>query len=135
MSYITDALYNLNLLENSSSRSTIKSNLRILLIHMLKCKYPPEYYSNKGSWVTSIVNSYSGVTDEFIDIGKGSLYKTFYIKQLNLEHIYKQAKLLAAKETGKPLNVFPDTCPWTKEQLVNLDFITDFIDTYGQDNQ
>lgn len=129
MQYIQEALEKLNRLdEDNSAKRTIGSNLRIMLIHMLKCMYQPEY-KNKSSWKASIINGYNGMTDEFPSL-KGVLYKNFYLEELDLEHIYKRAKLNASDETKKPINTFPNDCPWTKEQLVDPDFINEFIEKY-----
>ena len=32
------------------------------------------------------------------------------------------ARLLAQNETGLPLSTFPETCPWTHEQILDDDF-------------
>lgn len=132
MSYVIDALYDLELLENQQSKSTIKSCLRVLLVHMLKCKYQPEY-QDKKSWRNSIINSFEKIDDQFPKIGKGALYRKFYLKELDLNRIYQQARIKASKETSKPLDVFPKTCEWTKEQLIDYTFINQFVDVYGID--
>lgn len=127
---VYEALQALNILDESgNSKSNIKSNLRILLLHMLKAKYQPEY-ENKSSWRGSIINAFENITDEFPEIGKGNLYKNFYIKELSLPQVYRSAVLKASEETGKPINVFPQTCEWTKEQLVDIEFIYEFINKY-----
>lgn len=133
MSYISEALEYLNILdEDRSSKSTINSYMIVLLTHMLKCRYQNEY-ENKASWRASIRNSYKGIVTQFPVVGKGVLYKIFYLKQLDLERLYKLARIDAQTETNLPLNTFPESCPWTKEQLINLDFINNFIEEYGQD--
>lgn len=132
---IQEALQALNILDESkSSESTIKSNLKIMLIHMLKSKYQPEY-ENKNSWRASILNSYDGITNEFPEIGKGSLYKSYYMKKLSLSQVYLSAVRRASDETGKPIDVFPKECEWTKEQLVDEEFIYDFINKYCPKNK
>lgn len=133
MSYISEALEYVNILdEDRSSKSTINSYMIVLLTHMLKCRYQNEY-GNKASWRASIRNSYKGIVTQFPVVGKGALYKIFYLKQLDLERLYKLARIDAQIETNLPLNTFPESCPWIKEQLINLDFINNFIEEYGQD--
>ena len=133
MSYISDALEQLRILdENKSSQNNINSQLIVLLTHMLKCKYQPEY-KHKSSWRASIWNSHKSFTNEFISIGKGTLYKNFYMKQVDLDRLYFISRVDASNETGKSLDTFPEKCEWTKEQLANSYFIHDFINTYGQD--
>lgn len=127
---IHEALCLLNILdEDNSSKSAIKSNLRVMLTHMLKAKYQSEY-ENKNSWKSTIYNSFDELMDEFPAVGKGSLYKTFYIKELDLDEVYRRAVRKASEETHKPITAFPKQCEWTKEQLVNINFIYNFIDEY-----
>lgn len=119
-----------DLLENNSQESSVRSYLRIMILHMLKCKYQNDY-PDKCSWRNSIKASYNKMIDQFDAIGKGSLYKTFYMKKLDLKAIYQRALNEAAFETGLPELAFPQSCEWTKEQLVDEEFIYKFINKYG----
>ena len=133
MSYISDALERLSILdEDRSSKSSINNYMIILLTHMLKCKYQNNY-ENKASWRGSIRNSYKGIITEFPVVGKGALYKVFYLKHLDLDRLYQLARIDASEETGIPIYEFPKACPWTKLELINLDFINKFIEEFGQD--
>lgn len=124
--YIKEAI---ELEEDRSDKSAIKSSLRNLILHLLKSKYQKEY-ENKSSWAGSIEVSYENIVDRFIAIGKGSLYKRFYLKQLSLDEIYENARIKASKETGLSLDSFPEKCEWTKEQLVDPKFIYEFINEF-----
>lgn len=127
---IYEALCALRILEeDNSSKRAIKSTLRVMLTHMLKSKYQPEY-ENKNSWRNSILNSFQNITDEFPVVGKGSLYKNFYMKDLDLQDVYENAIISASEETNEPLSYFPADCEWTKEQLVDKKFIYNFINKY-----
>lgn len=127
---IYEALCALRILEeDNSSKRAIKSNLRVMLAHMLKAKYQSEY-ENKNSWRNSILNSFNNITDEFPTIGKGSLYNNFYIRDLDLQGVYENARINASEETNKPLSTFPANCEWTKEQLVDREFIYNYINKY-----
>lgn len=135
MSYILEALKELDLMENiRASKSAIQSYMVVLLTHMLKCIYQPEY-KNKSSWTGSILNSRSGIESNIGTIGKGVMYKKFYMQELDLDGLYSDAVLIAASETGKPLNVFPSTCPWSREQLIDRIFIQEFIEKYCINNK
>lgn len=130
-------LIDLVLYESGSARSTIKSELRVLLVHMLKCKYQNEYKS-KSSWRGSILKAFYDITDSFDQKKstkeyKGSLYKKFFLKDLDLNEVYRKAVRVAIEETGLSLNNFPRTCEWSKEDLINEDFILEFLETFGQD--
>lgn len=127
---IREALEALNVLEeDASSKRSIQSNLEVMLTHMLKAVYQPEY-ENKSSWRASILNGYKGIMREFPVPYKGALYKKYYLRELDLEFIYRDAVLTASEETGKDINVFPKKCPWTKEQLVNTEFVSEFMNKY-----
>ena len=119
--------------ESKRQESTIRSSLIVLLLHMLKCKYQNNY-PDKTSWRYSIINSYNKMLNEFDGINKGSLYKTFYMKKLDLNDIYKRSLIKAVIETRLPKSSFPSTCEWSKEELVNLDFIEKFINDYGYES-
>lgn len=61
---------------------------------------------------------------------KGALYKKYYLKELDLQFIYKSGRIMASEETGKDINVFPTECPWDKNQLMDIDFVVDFIQKF-----
>ncbi len=120
--------------ESKRQESSIKSYLTILLTHMLKCKYQYDY-PDKHSWRNSIYNSVSGIRIEFKGINKGSLYKSFYAKTLNIDEIYDLARKRASTETRLPLSYFPEECEWNRFDLINTDFIYNFINEYGYGNE
>lgn len=119
--------------ENNRQKSTIRASLRIMMTHMLKCLGQPEYL-NKASWVKSILNGLDKIIEEFDEVGKGALYKNFYLKRVDLQEIYERSLIRASFETGKSKSDFPKTCPWSKEQLINRTFIEGFINEHGRDN-
>lgn len=133
MNYILEAIYELNRLEESKREErVIKGQMRILLTHMLKAKYQPEY-EDKSSWKASINNSHRAIIDEFKEKnGKfsGSLYKKFYGNNFNLDRCYKLARDDAIDETGLDNSVFPEKCEWSKEQLIDSDYIRQFVLKY-----
>ena len=119
--------------ESKREEAAVQSHLRVLLQHMLKCQFQYDY-PDKKSWRLSILQSHSSMLDEFIEIGKGSLYKKFYMNKMPFTRIYQQARRLAATETGLPMSTFPIESPWSREQLIDENFVDDFIIEYGQDN-
>lgn len=121
------------LYETRSEQRTVRSEVRRILLHMLKCKYQNEY-PDKKSWRLSILSSYYDLLDAFKgQIGKGSLYKKFYLKELSLDKVYHEAVDIAIQETKLDKSKFPEACEWNKAQLVNKEFIDNFIKTYGKD--
>ena len=116
--------------ESKRQETSIRNSLVIMLMHMLKCKYQYDY-PYKSSWRDSILNSFNEFINEFDAVGKGSLYKSFYMKKLDLDHTYQLAVRKAANETHLPISAFPNTCEWNREQLSNLHFIDQFLNEYG----
>ena len=119
--------------ESRTEQRVIRNNLLILLLHMLKCKYQNEY-THKSSWRKSIYNAFDAIVGEFKGIGKGSLYNSYYRRKLDLNQIYRTARINAIEETGKLESDFPVECEWTKEQLTDINFIDAFINTWGKDS-
>jgi len=112
----------------------IKSNLTIMIQHMLKCKYQFEY-PNKKSWRESIRKGWLNVKNEFQAIGKGALYKNYYLRKLDIADVYADAVDMASEETGLSVSAFPNELEWTREQLMDRTFLREFIETYGFGSQ
>lgn len=123
--------------EGKREQREIRSQIQILLLHMLKCKYQ-NGYRDKKSWRLSVRNAQSEILGEFDPSGRnyfrGSLYKSFYMQKLDLQERYEKAVEDAVDETGLTFQDFPSVCEWTKDQLVNEKFIRNFIEEWGQDN-
>ena len=97
-------------------KSELKSRLTVLLMHLLKWKYQPEYQSK--SWKGTILEQRFSIHDVLDD--NPSLKS-----QLNeyLIRSYKHARSLAHQETGVYLKNFPIICEWTIEQILDEDFL------------
>jgi hypothetical protein len=110
----------INLLEEiesmgRSEKSSLESNLKILLLHLLKYKYQPQERTN--SWLASIEEHRQRIENTFRD--SPSLKRYF---QEIYDSVYLKARRLAAFETGSPLSIFPETSPFTIEESINPDF-------------
>lgn len=99
-----------------SEKSALKSNLRILLRHLLKWKYQPESRSN--SWRATIREHRIRIQEAFKD--SPSLKRTF---DEAFDISYQDARELASDETGLPMEHFPELCPFTVEQVLNTDYL------------
>ncbi|NES21899.1 MAG: DUF29 domain-containing protein [Symploca sp. SIO3E6] len=99
-------------------RKSLKSNLVVILLHLLKWQYQPECRS--GSWRVSIREHRRRVNDDLQD--SPSLVNYF---QEVLAECYVNACKQAADETGLPLEIFPLNCPYTPEQLLNSEYLPD----------
>ncbi|HPQ97043.1 MAG: DUF29 domain-containing protein [Thiothrix sp.] len=98
----------------ASERRELLNRLALLMGHLLKWQYQPEYRGS--SWARTIREqrrmipvhikqnpSLKGRMDEFMLDG------------------YELGRGLASDETGLPENTFPESCPWTFEQAMNPD--------------
>ena len=91
-------------------RRSIGSHLRNILLHLLKWRYQPERRGN--SWIESIGNA----RDEVEDILADSPSLAPQLDALTAAE-YPRARRKAAKETGLPLATFPESCPFTVEEI------------------
>ena len=111
-----------------SERRALRSFLRGLLLHLLKWQYQPEMRQTGQSWERSIKNGRREVRDLLRDAP-------------GLKHIlddtiitaYEYARDDAADETHLPLATFPETCPWTLAQMLDMNFWPEPVD-HGQEN-
>jgi len=98
-----------------SQKQALKSNIRVVLIHLLKYQYQPEKITD--SWVNSINEHRDRIYDIFDD--SPSLRQ--YIRD-EFSKIYARARKRASRETQKSLDVFPTESPFTIEQVLDEDF-------------
>jgi hypothetical protein len=99
-----------------SQRKAVKSNLKVILWHLLKYKYKPEKRSN--SLLSTIFEHRDRLEDDFTD---SPSLKPFFIEVF--EQCYQKAIKQAAIETGLSLETFPINCPLTPEQVLDMDYL------------
>ncbi|MDB9310161.1 DUF29 domain-containing protein [Aphanizomenon sp. CS-733/32] len=109
-----------------SEKNTLRSNLKILLAHLLKLKIQHDAPdSMKGSWYSSVVEHRQRVLDNLADTPS---LKNFLVEAI--EKAYPDARKLAIKE-GKfakfglripKESEYPITFPFSIEQILNEDF-------------
>jgi hypothetical protein len=110
-----------NLLEEIESlgrreKKAIKSNLRIVILHLLKWNYQVEKRSQ--SWIYSIAEHRQRLYDDFeISPSLRGYFQEIFLK------VYEEARKLASKETGLPLNYFPETCPFFLEKVLDENWL------------
>ena len=97
-------------------RRSLYSNLKILLMHLLKYRYQPEKRSH--SWRYTIEEHRQRIAEALSDSPslKGYLLEVF-------DKCYQDAKKLAAKETGLALAAFPPESPFTTEETLDPDYL------------
>jgi hypothetical protein len=97
-------------------RQSLKSNLVVLLLHLLKWQSQPHQQSN--SWKASIVEHRQRLQDSLEE--SPSLKP--YLKTILLR-AYGNAVERAAAETGLAEATFPQACPYTISQMMAKDFL------------
>jgi Domain of unknown function DUF29 len=101
-----------------SERKSIKSNLIVVLIHLLKWQFQPELRSR--SWKSSIFEHRRRIRDDL----KDSPSLKPYLQEVFAE-CYWDAVEIASIETGLPLEVFPQLSPYTSVEVIDSNFLPD----------
>jgi hypothetical protein len=87
-------------------------------MHLLKYKYQPEKQTR--SWISTI-NTQRNEINLVLD-DSPSLRP--YFKE-NLSDCYQKARLDASSETKLPLEIFPEDCPFTQENILLTGYLPD----------
>jgi hypothetical protein len=110
-----------NLLEElegavANRRVELKSRLRVLIMHLLKCEFQP---SRKGSsWIATIDTQRSEIE---LLLEESPSFRRLLGEFANGR--YPSASRAAARETRLPLSAFPPELPYSVDQLLDEDFI------------
>jgi hypothetical protein len=95
-----------------SQEDEIESRVGVLVLHLLKWRYQPG--QRTGSWSGTIVEQRNRLKRRI----KASPSLKSYPAEVLAEE-YEAARLKAAGETGLPQSLFPETCPFTIEQILD----------------
>lgn len=98
-----------------SEKRELINRLAILIMHLLKWQFQSERQCN--SWKFTIEEQRLEIMDLLED--SPSLHHDVATKLITA---YQRAILLVVKETGLNKNLFPITCPFSLEEILNLDF-------------
>ncbi|MBW4620563.1 MAG: DUF29 domain-containing protein [Cyanosarcina radialis HA8281-LM2] len=101
-----------------SQQQALKSNLIILLLHLLKYKYQPQKQESLNSWISSILEHRRRIE---LAIEDSPSLKNYYREVFDL--CYAKARRDAATETKLPLVTFPEVSPFTPEAVLQADFL------------
>jgi hypothetical protein len=95
----------------------LSSRLEILVMHLLKWQYQPEMRESGNSWRRTI-------RTQRRDIGKLLEQSPSLRRQVAplIEADYPGVREDASDETRLPLSTFPEACPWTEAQVLDMDF-------------
>ena len=97
-------------------RREVRSRLRVLLAHLLKWHFQPDYRGS--SWVRTIDEQ----RDELADVLARSP-SLWHVVRDDFARCYEQGRRTALKETGLPATSVPQSCPYSIEQVLDADFL------------
>ena len=100
-----------------SDRRALGSYLKNLVMHLLKWHYEPQGRQTGHSWYDSIEDA----RDEITQLLEDSPSLRREVPAL-LARRYPAARRKASSESTLPLRTFPEVCPWTPEQVLDVDF-------------
>jgi Domain of unknown function DUF29 len=101
-----------------SLKDALENNLIVVLAHLLKWKYQPDYRS--GSWRASIKEHRRRINKS---IQKHPSLKKYY--ESIFEDCYPPALDWTVEETGLSADIFPQQCPFTSQQVIDSEFLPD----------
>jgi len=101
-----------------SQQKALKSNLTVILWHLLKYLQEPEKQSR--SWELTLFEHRERIEE---DLENSPSLKIFLTEE-NLKKCYNKARKKAAIETGINLEKFPKDCPFTLAEALDFEFIS-----------
>ncbi|MBD2530696.1 DUF29 domain-containing protein [Nostoc flagelliforme FACHB-838] len=99
-----------------SEKKALRSNLEMVLMHLLKYKYQADKRS--GSWRATIREHRKRLREA---LEESPSLKPYFNEVFG--RCYNDARLLATDETELHLAIFPEESPFTPEQTLNPDFL------------
>ncbi|MDZ8185239.1 MAG: DUF29 domain-containing protein [Nostoc sp. ChiSLP02] len=99
-----------------SEKKALRSNLEVVLMHLLKYQYQPE--KRPGSWQATIREHRKRLREA---LEESPSLKPYFDEVLG--QCYDHARLLAADETELVVATFPEQSPFTSEQVLEPNFL------------
>ncbi|MDZ8105207.1 MAG: DUF29 domain-containing protein [Nostoc sp. DedQUE12a] len=99
-----------------SEKKALRSNLEVVLMHLLKYKYQAE--KRFGSWRAAIREHRKPLKEA---LEESPSLKPYFVEVF--KQCYDDARLLAADETELDVAIFPEQSPFTPEQALDPDFL------------
>lgn len=98
-----------------SEKNALRSNVRVLIVHLLKYKFQPQNRSNSGLY--TIYEHRQRLQEAFLD---SPSLKSYYIEVF--DNCYEHGRKEASIETGLPLSVFPKESPFSVDEILDSEF-------------
>ena len=99
-----------------SDKREIESRLTVLIAHLLKWKFQPGMRSN--GWSGTIREQRRRIARIVADSPSLAAYPTDL-----LDDVHLSARLAASTETGIAFDVFPESCPFTMQEILDAAFL------------
>ena len=100
-----------------SQQYALESRVEVVLTHLLKWRYCPTFSEARQGWRLRIREQRRRLARLLHQ--NPSLRST--VPEVMAES-YPHARLMALDETEEPSTTFPETCPWTPEQVLDAEF-------------
>lgn len=97
-------------------KEALRSNLKVILLHLLKWEYQPHRRSN--SWRSTLREHRERITESIAESPSLKPYP-----QVVLDACYQKAKFRATDETQISTSAFPQNCPYNLEQVLDEGFL------------
>jgi hypothetical protein len=101
-----------------SEQREIASRMAVLLMHLLKWEYQPEFRGK--SWSATIKTQRKLIIDHLDDVPS---LRPKLSESKWLEKVWADARMNASKETRIGFDKFPEICPWSMEQVLQTDWL------------
>ncbi len=103
-----------------SDPKAIRSQLRRLLLHLLKWQYGADLDRERAGrgWAESIANARDEIEDTIED---SPSLRTYPVEIL--DNAYQKSRRQAAMALGLELGDLPATCPWPIEKILEVDWL------------
>ena len=98
-----------------AERREVMSRLVTLLMHLLKLKFEPQEIRRHHGWRSTVIEARRQIRlilNDSPSILQGR-------REQVMAEAYQAAREDAASESGLPLGIFPEHCPWTYEQIMD----------------
>ena len=99
-----------------SEKRALKSNLIVVLMHLLKYKYQPE--KRTKSWLSTIFEHRRRLQEGLLE---SPSLKNYFDENFGV--CYQDARQQAALETGLLIDTFPVESPFTADECLHQDFL------------
>jgi hypothetical protein len=100
----------------NNRKDALESNLMRVFQHLLKWKYQPQKRTN--SWRASITEHSLRLNKTF---KKSPSLKPYF--ENVYEECYQDARLVASRETGIDMSIFPEICPFKPNDVLDPNYL------------